>query len=1022
MLQKQVATFTFSKGLSLKEDPNLIQIGSFLSLQNSIFDTLGQLRKRNGFGQLSSTIGSISYLTSFQGNLIGLGSNIQSYSNALSQFIPKSAIPQISLSVTPIENTLYGYTQVDSAISTNGLICAVSTQIGAAPLIAASIPLAWTYSIIEQATGQLVSGPNAIVASGGYQLYSPRVFSVGSSFVVVYDSHSPVTANSVSFLNYISIPSTSPFTPSPVQTISSNCSLMSNNSFDGAVASQSTLFLSWYFNNYTSVSGATLGPPGLTRGPILLLSTNPYGSYLSVAADTTGLGNQVWLATVGSSFIGIGSVTYQTYNLSGTTLGGPFATNGSGTIILSVSSVPTVANVSMIAQNGSMTSYVELKSAYQYDTLVPTNLVYKQTINSANGGNTSLPVQVARGIGLGSKAFVYNSTSYFLGSYQSPYQSTYFLLNSTGSVQAKLAYGNGGGYLTTGLPSVSVVGSSAFIPYLIKNTISPFGNLTNVSSQTGIYGKLGINIAQFNFGPLDFSTKEIGQNLLLNGGFLGSYDGYQFTENNFFLFPDSVKVTTSNTGGTLQAQQYFYVSTYEWTDNKGNIFRSAPSIPVGVIAIGSSSSNTINTPSLRLSYKNWPYGGLNTPIKISTYRWSAAQPIYYLIQSYTQDTTITTQDENQFIDGIPDNQILGNQIVYTNGGVVEDVNGPACTCMTTFDSRLWLIAAEDQNLLWFSKQVIESTPVEMSDLFTFYVAPNIGAEGPTGTVKCLAPMDDKLIIFKQSAIYYINGIGPDNTGANNQYSAPIFITSAVGCSNLSSIVLIPSGLMFQSDKGIWLLGRDLSTNYIGQSVETLTKNATVVSAITIPGTNQVRFTLNTGITLLYDYFVNQWGTFNGIPGISSTLYQNLHTFVNSSSSIFQETPGIYQDGLIPTTMAWQTGWIGLSGLQGYQRAYRAYLLGTYLTPHNFKLGIAYDYNPSTIQTAIVNPTNTTGSGSQVEQWRINFGTQSCQSFQLTFNEVSSQSAGQGLTMTGVELVYGVQKQFPRNLGAGNETS
>src|ERR1700744_6308618 len=166
----------------------------------------------------------------------------------------------------------------------------------------------------------------------------------------------------------------------------------------------------------------------------------------------------------------------------------------------------------------------------------------------------------------------------------------------------------------------------------------------------------------------------------------------------------------------------------------------------------------------------------------------------------------------------------GNNLIYTTGGVVEDIGGPASNVFALFDTRLWVLDAEDPNLWWYSKQVIEGTPVEMSDLLTFYVAPSTSSQASTGPTTAAAPMDDKLIMFKgnpnyQNAIYYINGTGPDNTGANNQYSEPIFITAAVGCNNQRSIVLTPPGLMFQSGQGIWLLGRDLSTNYIGAPVE-----------------------------------------------------------------------------------------------------------------------------------------------------------------------------------------------------------
>jgi len=265
---------------------------------------------------------------------------------------------------------------------------------------------------------------------------------------------------------------------------------------------------------------------------------------------------------------------------------------------------------------------------------------------------------------------------------------------------------------------------------------------------------------------------------------------------------------------------------------------------------GTSGSNTLNIPTLRVTYK------INSPVKIVIYRWSVAQPVYYQTTSITSPLlNSTVVDYVTFVDTNSDASILGNNILYTTGGVVEDIAPPATNITVLFDDRMWLVDAEDPNLLWFSKQVIEGTPVEMSDLFTLYVAPTTAAQGPAGPITAAAPMDDKLILFKNNSILYINGTGPDNTGSNDQYSQPTFITATVGCTNQQSIVFIPMGLLFQSDKGIWLLGRDLNTQYIGAPVEKY-NSANVNSAQNIPGTNMVFFTLDTGITLMYDYYYN----------------------------------------------------------------------------------------------------------------------------------------------------------------------
>jgi len=440
----------------------------------------------------------------------------------------------------------------------------------------------------------------------------------------------------------------------------------------------------------------------------------------------------------------------------------------------------------------------------------------------------------------------------------------------------------------------------------------------------------------------------------------------------------------------------------------------------------STGSVAIHVPMLRLTYK------IANPAKIVIYRWSVAQQSYYQVTSIaTPELNNTGVDYLTFTDTLADTTILGNSLLYTTGGVVEDIGAPASNLLTVFDSRLWLVDAEDPNLLWFSKQVIEGTPVEMSDLFTFYIDPSIGAQGPTGPILALAPMDDKLILFKANAIYYINGTGPDNTGANSQYSQPIFITSTVGCSVPRSISMMPNGLMFQSNKGIWLLGRDLSTKYIGDAVETYNSDP-VTSAITVPATNQVRFGLSSGTTLMYDYYVNQWGTFEGIPSIAATLYENAHTIVNEYGVVSQETPGTYLDGSNPVLMSFTTSWLRLAGLRGYMRAFWFTFLGTFLSPHKLQAQVAYDYNASPVQSDLINPglyapsygsdpfyggdgSTPYGGPNTLENNRVFLQRQRCKAFQVSITEVFDPSygtvAGPGLTLSGLSAIVGVKKAW-----------
>ena len=1030
MLQKQNINVNFAKGVNTKPDPKQLQLGEFLALQNTVFNKEGLLQKRNGFQTLGGILANPNYLATLNGNLTAVSEAISAYNTATETWVDKGAFQSVGVKTLPLIRNNSNQTQSDVAVAANGLVCTVYTEVTGGTTV-------FKYAIASSVTGQNIVSPTLIPVPAGTASGMPKVWLLGTWFVMVI----PNTVTATDFLQYVAINYNNIFDSNgnvvfTTNRISADSFVAANTpSWEGVVASN-RLYIAFNSTSgaqsikitYLTIPAVATGQAGVT--PASYTGATDRATQLSVAADTTNTT----------------PVIYVTFWYSGTNNGFTLAVDNNLAPLLAPTQVITnqvLANLTSAAQNGVCTVFYEVVEAYSYNS-VRTDFVERVTITQA--GVVGTPHIVVRSVGLGSKVFIVDSVFYFLSAFQSPFQPSYFLINGSTSTQespvvvAKLAYENGGGYLSR-LPNATVRGETVLVSYLFKDLIEPLNTLGNTQQTTagGIYSQTGVNLATFNFDP-QINSAEIAANLNITGGFLWSYDGYLPVEQNFFVWPDAIKATWAATGGSIAAQPdgatntdaYFYTALYEWSDNAGNIYRSAPAIPVPVTTTGALSTGSIavDVPTLRLTYKT------ANPVKIVIYRWSVANPTYYQVTSVTAPTlNDTTVDSIEFVDTQADASIVGNSILYTTGGVLENVNPPATSIVTLFDTRLWLVDSEDLNLLWFSKQVIENTPVEMSDLLTFYIAPTVGSQGSTGPITALAPMDDKLIIFKENAIYYINGAGPDNTGANNEYSQPIFITSTVGCMNPRSIVFMPDGLMFQSDKGIWLLNRGMSTQYIGAPVEDFTLAALVESSLNIPETNQVRFTLDNGVTLMYDYYFSQWGTFVGIPGLSSCLFQSLHTFVNAAGLVYQELPGSYVDGAEPVLISFTTAWASLTGLQGYQRAYFFYLLAQYLSPHKLQIGVAYDYNPSVANAVLISPVNFSSavpgpfgipcpfpdvpheaqSPSAVEQWRVFFSRQRCQAFQIQLQEIydPSQGAapGAGFTLSGLNLVYGSKKGF-----------
>lgn len=1008
-LQKQPIAINFSKGLETKVDPFQIPIGKFLSLNNSVFNKGGLLQKRNGYGPLAPIASSDStFLATFNGNLTAVGSSMQAYSQSTETWVDKGFIQQAKVEVLPLIRNTTNQSQCDSAVSGNGLICTVYTD--NIPDGVGGTDPSYRFVVADVVTGQNIIAPTVITAPAGIIDGSPRVFLLDRYFVIVFTNNVSGTYH----LQYISININVPTSIGTATDISTNYDPSSTVAFDGVVANN-RLYLAWNGADGGGAIRITSLSTSLNQSNTVVYSGR-VATIMSVCADLTTTTPNIYV-----SFYNSGSSTGYTLIIDSSLnpILAPTQIIASG----------TVNNITSTAQNMVGSIFYEVDNNYGYDAAIDSNFINLKTITSA--GVVSSATVVERAVGLASKAFLLNGVSYMLAAYDSVFQPTYFLIDQNGNVIVRLAYSNGGGYLTLGLPNVVLNGTIAQIPYLIKDTVQAVNKTQGAANAAGVYSQIGINLATFDIGSSVKTSAEIGSNLHLTGGFLWMYDGFQAVESGFHLWPDNVEVTTSAAGGNITAQQYFYVATYEWADNQGNVFRSAPSIPVSITTSGATSTNTIYVPTLRQTYK------ISNPVKIVLYRWSVAQQTYYQVTSIAIPTlNDPTVDYVTITDTLADSAIIGNNILYTTGGVLEDIGAPPVETMTLWQSRLVLLDAEDRNLLWVSKQVIEATPVELNDTQTLYVAPTIGSQGSTGPIKTLGSMDDKLIVFKRNAIYYFTGQGPDNTGANSQIGDPIFITSTVGCSNQVSIVSMPNGLMFQSDKGIWLLGRDLSSSYIGSPVEAFTQNATVLSAVSVPGTNQVRFTMDSGVTLMYDYFYDQWGVFINVPAQSSVLYENLHTYLNSSGSVFQETIGIYLDDSNPVLMSFTTGWINPAGLQGFQRAYELYFLGTYLSPHRLQIQIAYDYNAAPTQSTIITPDNYTpnyggeqlwgsagpwGGPGNIEQWRIFFNQQKCQAFQVSINELFDPSfntvAGAGLTMSGMNLTVGLKDSKPRLRGS-----
>ena len=658
-LHPQAVPVNFSRGVDTKTDPRQVQLGNFLVLNNAIFTKGGLLQKRNGFGQLTPfpTIGYTT-VTTLNGNLTALGGAVAAFNPATDAWVSTGSYTPMQLSTLPLVRNSLNQTQADSVVASNGLVCTTYTE------QISTGSFRHLYVVANGATGQVVVEPTLIpAASGGTITGSPRVFLLQGLFIIVFTNEISATYH----LQYICIPSVNPSTVTAPQDIVDAYVPASTVAWDGVVYSNK-LFLAYNTTSpsqeiavtYLTAQNAIIG--GLPATATQIVGANEAATIMSLAVDaSTGYIYIAWYKATATNYYF--AVVDQSLILK---LAPQAITASSNTLL----------NLASTAQNGTCAIVAEIENTYGYGSpQAETNYLTKVNVTMSSTGT---PAALVRSVGLASKAFLFNNQMYVLATYDSPLQPTYFLINVTMStpanpiVVAKLAYENGGGYLATGLPNITVSDNIVQIAYLYKDLVQALSVQNNSQQLTtgGVYAQTGANLVTFTSLTKALRPLRLPKIFNLEEDFSGAItDTSRF--NNFFLYPDNVVVAGSGTSGSMAAQQYYYQVTYEWSDNKGNIYRSAPSIP-STVTLTSDTSVLLNIPTLRLTYK------IANQLKIVIYRWSVAQQNYYQVTSITSPTlNDPTVDSVAYTDTQSDAEILGNNLIYTTGGVLEDARAPA---------------------------------------------------------------------------------------------------------------------------------------------------------------------------------------------------------------------------------------------------------------------------------------------------------------------------------------------------------
>lgn len=996
-LAKELIDVPFIGGLDQKTDNKRGLPTKMLALENANFNAPGKLQKRNGGTPIATGIlggGSVAAGSALmvRGNelLLADGSSLYSWNAANSTWVNKGTLRSVTATAAPLALNDYSLAGYDTAVL-SGLQCSVfekwsprygGTYVGAG------------YSITDTTTGQVVA--TGSLNAGSTNAICPKVIAAGGNFLIFYIDNS---------FNVVRVGVISPSAPdlAPAEgnltsgtTTSALATTLLKQRFDVCTGGSNVYLV---FNNRvggtngTTIFQMTAAAPTIVANTATIAATD--SSAVCVFYDGFAGGPVVGYLT---SYVGAQSAGYAAY---GATLG---AALGSGTL----ESIGTFnySQITGIAQSSGSLSLRFFYSQYSgYPGGKKDTTAGVRTVVVSGSYAVGAASSLVRGVTIASKPFVQSSTTFLpvvfdtsdrtsvssAGVAGAASQSTYFVVDTAARVIARVFPGTAGGeYDNYNSQSgkfqmcpetVSLGGGQFCFPGLNAYRIQTAA--TGVTSFLSSLFGITLNFSDANA----WSRGELANTLHVSGANPMAYDGAGAPfEIGFNWYPYGLSCAGGGTAGSFQ-----YVACYEFTDAFGQVHRSSPSVPLTVSAIGA-----VTVPTLRLTERRG-----TRSCSVVLYRTTNNGTTFYLHSSTLNDPTA---DSVTLADAVADADLIGNQQLYTTGGVLQ--NSPPAPLGRVWLHRNRIFGLDSTNPLsvWYTKQVVPGAPVEFSGFQTLNMDPRGGA------TTCGASLDEKNIIFKADRIFMVPGVGPDSTGGQNDFQDPIQINTDTGCTEPESLAIVPDGLMYKGPKGIYLLGRDLQVSYIGAAVSDYNAQ-TITSAVLMPTVNQVRFTLSGGPVLVYDYLVRQWGVSTGINAVDSVLWRSAWAYLTSAGVVTPEGTGFTDNGG-PIALRTKSAWISLAKVQGYQRVYKILILGTFKSAHTLTVNLYYDFG-----TTPEAHTFTVAADPAPYQLVVKPRKQKCEALQVEIIDTPTGGSGESCDLSGLGIEVGLLRGAARRPAA-----
>jgi hypothetical protein len=616
------------------------------------------------------------------------------------------------------------------------------------------------------------------------------------------------------------------------------------------------------------------------------------------------------------------------------------------------------------------------------------------------------------------------ASEFFSGGFAPQYsyalQNTYFLYRDDGLLVAKAAAGRAGDVASVShLPTVQSLGSNVFTWCGVERHIISIGG---GSARRDGYGARAPRDIKFEFDSnAARRCARLGKTLYITGGEILQYDGAQLTEVGFHIFPYWLALTPG--AGSIANGTYAYRQTARWDNAQGEVDRSTTATHGQVTIAAGPLGVNVDWATLCITHKT------NRPIAIETWR-TAVNPTadapFYLVSGknpaviagancYSANTTAAGLGTTM-LDAFADSSITEKETSPENGGYLENLSPPPATIIIASADRLFLAGvAGDPDRIWYSKQRRDGEVASFHDTLTVSVPP------AGGDITGLAFLGETLIVFRETAIYALDGDGHDNAGGGLNYGVRL-LSADCGSESHEAIALTERGLIFKSSKGWYLLNKGGGTEYIGGPVADYDSEA-ALAVHALESRHEIRC-LTASRMLVLDTVVGQWGerTIGGTATSATIWSGTYHYQLSDYAACAEQTTYIS----MAYGMDIETGWIKLSDLQGFGRVRRIMVLGEYRGAHKLRIRVARDYSTTYFDDDLWTPSPTTVGGPL--QVKHGPSIQQCQAIKVRITVVGSTStagsiqscATEGCKLTGIAFEVGLKPGLFRHLPAAQK--